>query len=142
MSQSFASHPGHSNPLAESIRHLDKALSRPIKKELAPTQADTLLQQVEKFYHQALQQDQGSENVELKKLLAAGCRLSTDLNETVLTQLVDQAQSQDAHIAQLSQTLAQQIMARAKTGQLLKKAQQLKQHGVHTADIVGLGVIL
>jgi hypothetical protein len=146
MSQPFASHPGQSNPLAESIRHLDKALSRPIKQELAPTQAATLLQQVEKFYHQAWQQqDQSttlSENAELRMLLAAGCRLSTDLNETVLTQLVDQAQSQDAQIAQLSQTLAQQIMIRAKTGQLLKKAQQLKQHGVQTADIVGLGVIL
>jgi hypothetical protein len=143
MSHSFTSKPETRHPLAESIRRLDRALSHPIQESLAPNQADTLLQQVEKFYYDAWTQQSiaSSEDAELKKLLAAGCRLSTDLNETVLTRLVDQAQDQDAQIAQLSKILAHQIMMRAKTGQLLKKAQTLRQHGVETADTVGLGVI-
>jgi hypothetical protein len=144
--QRFASHPGRRNPLYESVRNLDRALACPLRRNaLAPSQARQLLAQVEAFYQTAQQQQESErmpETAEAKALLAAGCRLSSDLNETVLLQLVEQVQEQDTQIAALSRALAQQLFARAQTRQLLKHAHRLRQCGVKTAESAGLGVIL
>jgi hypothetical protein len=144
MSQFYSSRPEPHHLLAASVRGLDEALSRRAPKQLALAQADSLLLQVEQFFQQAWQHQKSDAELpgEARMLLVAGCRLSSDLNETVLGRLIDQAQSQDAEIAQLSGQLARQLMARAQTGQLLKKAQRLKQHTVETAETAGLGVII
>lgn len=142
MTQSFTE---PSKKLYESVRNLDRALARPLrKKPLATLQVGQLLKQVEGFYHVAGQQSDLAEEVDagFRKLLAAGCRLSTDLNEAVLSQLMEQAQNQDAQIALLSRLLIRQLMARVQTGQLLKKVQTLRQKGLETAETIGLGVII
>lgn len=148
MNQSSTTHSGQTNPLVEAVRNLDRSLSYPdklrSKKKLELFHAQHLLQQVEQFFEQAQKQQTQNEveTPEFKTLLAAGCRLSSDLNENVLTRLVDQAQNQDEQILTLSRQLVRQLIARAQTGQLLRKAQTLKQHTVDTAETAGLGIII
>ena len=143
MNASFASQPSHQNSqqIYERVRHLDQSLTQRLRYSIGPEQAGTLLQQVEAFYHQAwLEIPMMRESIDVKHLIAAGCRLSSDLNEKVLAQLIDQAQAKDEAIAQLSRALAEQLMARAQLGQLLKKSQTLKLYAVETSQTAGLGV--
>lgn len=125
-----------SHSLYQSVRDFDRLLARPVLNALGLNGVRQALEVIERFYHQAPHHPQPD------TLLAAGCRLSCDLNQALVDKLVDNIQSQDAHIAELSSQLRQKLHERHQAAQLLKQAQALHQQTLNTAHIAGLGCIL
>ncbi len=123
-------------PLRHTIDQVDRALRRPIRQMPSFTGIQQALDHLERFYAQARQTPDAA------YLIAAGCRLSCDLNEAIIEKLVDRLQAQDEAIQQLSKQLREQLQAHHQATRLLERAQALKQETVETSETVGLGLIL
>ena len=123
------------NPLHQTLQSFDRALHRPVLQALPLDGLKCALEDIDRF---RLQADRQCLERPDDPLVAAGCWLSSDLNEAVIERLVDAVQSQDDAIALLSRQLQQRLKERDQAVQLLRKAQRLKQHIWNTADSAGL----
>lgn len=124
-----------SSLLHQTVFAVDRALDRHVVRALPLEGLRLALDDMDRF---RLQADRRQLEGQDHKLVAAGCRLSNDLNEAVIERLVDAVQHQDAAIAQLSRQLAQRLKDRDQALRLLNKAQRLKQQMMTTANEAGL----
>jgi hypothetical protein len=123
--------------LHQSIRRFDRALRKPALQRLSLESAAQNLEEMTRFF---LHADTAAED-EIS-LVAAGCRLSSDLSEAMISRLQDAMLAHDAAIAALSRQLGERLKAREQASRLLCKAQALREQTQTTAEAAGLGVIL
>ncbi|HEY9687045.1 MAG TPA: hypothetical protein V6C52_08735 [Coleofasciculaceae cyanobacterium] len=130
--------------LRRTIRTFDRLLHRPILTRLGLDALPQVLGELDRF-HQAVRLSPPATPDTLDErsfLVAAGCRLSVDLNEALAVRLMDTVQEHDEAISQLSRQLSERLQARNQAAQLLKKTQALKQQTVETGETAGLGMVL
>jgi hypothetical protein len=130
--------------LRRTIRTFDRLLQRPILARLALDTLPQVIGELERF-HQAARLNPPATADSLDEhsfLVAAGCRLSADLNEALSVRLMDTVQEHDEAITQLSRQLGERLQARNQAAKLLKKTQALKQQTVEKGEAAGLGMVL
>ncbi len=121
----------------QTLRNLDRALRRPVLEALGLQGIACMLRELRLFHQQAENARQGDNH-----LVAAGCRLSLDLNEALIAKLVDTVQSQEQAITLLSQQLKVRLEERDRATRLLHQAQNIRHQTAQSAESAGLGCIL
>jgi hypothetical protein len=130
--------------LRRTIHAFDRLLQRPMLAQLALDTLPQVIGELERFHQAArLSPPAAADSLDERSfLVAAGCRLSADLNEALSVRLMDAVQEHDEAITQLSRQLSKRLQARNRAAQLLKKTQALKQQSVETGKAAGLGMVL
>ena len=122
------------------LRQMDRALQNRARLEkLSLTQAQTLLETVQQFVAAC---EQLPDTTEARFLQAAGCRLSSDLSEQVLTRVLDLQAERETSINQLCKALQQEMKDRYLAQTLVQQVQSARQNLHLTGERVGLGVVL
>ncbi len=135
--------------LHQLVLTMDRALDRQGLDQLTLEEAQVLLNLVDRFNqeaicYQTIQQlsNHVTPSLETQYLIAAGCRLSSDLTEEVLMRLVDHHDCHQTRLDQLCQELRTEMRQRHTAHRLIQQAQQVRQQLTHASEQSGLGVIL
>lgn len=132
--------------LRRTIRTFDRLLERKLLAQLSLDALRTVLSEMTRFHRQVRFMPVGNPSPdsldERSFLVAAGCRLSSDLNEAVIDRLLTTVEQHDAQITELSRLLAERLQARNEATRLLKEARDLRLQTAETGEQAGLGMIL
>ncbi len=127
----------------DTLKEFDRCLNRTYLDTLSLDEARLLLSRIETF--NAVAENSRRMNalrLEDEYMVAAGCRLASDLSEKVMMRLVDLLQERDEEVALLSSRLRQKMQERYEAQALLNRAQTTRGATNRLGETNGLGVIL
>ncbi len=125
------------------VKEFDRYLNKTYLETLSLDEAQLLLGRIELFDIMA-QQAKALEPLSDDEayLITVGCRLSSDLSDTITMRLVDLLQQHEGEISLLSSKLRKQMQKRFQASVLLNQAQSVRSQVNDMGETYGLGVIL
>lgn len=141
--------------LQQTIQDFDRYLRNDYLDQLSLDEVAYVLQKVETFNEEAKRHQQrvrlgisdgtrtdAQPRTDMDVLIAAGCRLCSDLVEKIFNRMMDQVQDSDQSIQTLQEKLRGNLQNRYESNQMMQKAMQVRKGTSRTAEDAGLGIIL
>ena len=129
--------------LLTAIRDFDRYMKNGGVERVSLEEAAYILDQIERFNFET-EHYRASEKPrpETERLIAAGCRLATDLSAKVMGRMMDMLEESDQSLNALNRQLRDAMRQRCLSTTILQKAQQARHGTSRAAESAGLGVIL
>lgn len=133
--------------LKRDVLAFDRALDKRHLAKLSLDEASGLLERVDDFQSRVsrLQESSAADfglSRDTQLLIAAGCRVSADLSEQVLSRIIDILQDKQHSIDFLHQELRHKIRGQHQANQLVTRVQRQRAFNSRLGEAVGLGMIL
>lgn len=132
----------------QTLQDFDRTLQSGCLAHLSLEEAAHILDQVELFhlearcYQELVEMGELPASAETEYLIAAGCRLASDLSEKVMLRIVDVLDSRQHSLDFLYQELRKKLRDKHQASCLLQKAQEIRQLTHETGETCGLGMVL
>lgn len=126
--------------LLASIRDFDRYMKNGYLDRVTLEEASYILDQIARFNLESGHNHRHQPHT--GRLVAAGCRLASDLSAKIMDRMMDVLEESDQSLQAINGQVRTIMRNRYLSTTMLQKAQQVRQATSHAAESTGLGMIL